>query len=83
VFFVYFEGISCSNSTRCKIPAVSGGNFVLVWSQVLQNGYTRSLRALLALLDFEFDLLALIQVAETLTLDGGVWTKTIRAVFHG
>ena len=54
---------------------------ILFWfGQVLQNGDVGSLRAFVALLDFEFDLLAFIQVAETFALDGGVVDKDIRAI---
>jgi len=54
---------------------------ILFWfGQELQNGDVGSLRAFIALLYFEFDLLAFIQVAETFALDGGVVDKDIRAI---
>jgi hypothetical protein len=63
---------------NAKFPPFLAG--ILLWSGFeLQNGDVSSLRTLLALLDFEFDLLAFIQVAETFALDGGVVDKDIRA----
>ena len=54
---------------------------ILLWFGLgLQNGDVGSLRAFIALLDFKFDLLAFIQVSETLALDGRVVDKDIRAV---
>ena len=51
-----------------------------LFGQILQDGNVSCLRAFLALLDCEFDLLAFVQVAETFALDGGVVDKDIRTV---
>ena len=46
-----------------------------------QNGNVRSLRTLGALLDCEFNLLAFLQVTETVTLNGGEMDEHVRSTF--
>ncbi len=46
-----------------------------------QNGNVRSLRAFGALLDCELNLLAFLQVTETVTLDGGKMDEHVRSTF--
>jgi hypothetical protein len=60
-----------------KLPLKSAGAFL---GQRLQNGDVGGLRALIALLDLELDLLAFIQIAETFRLDGGIMDEDIRAI---
>ena len=49
--------------------------------RLAQNGNVRSLRTLGALLDCEFNLLAFLQVTETVTLNGGEMDEHVRSTF--
>ena len=46
-----------------------------------KDGNVRSLRTLGALLDCELDLLAFLQVTETVTLNGGEMDENVRSTF--
>jgi hypothetical protein len=61
-----------------KSPAKRGALFYLA-----QNSDVRGLRALGAFFDSEFDLLSFLQVAETITLNGGEMDEYVRATFTG